>query len=191
MEILCIIPARGGSKRIPRKNIKVFFGKPMIQYAIEGAKKSNCFNEIMVSTEDKEIAEISKELGVSLPFKRSLKNSKDTATTADVLLEVIREYKKIGKLFDYICCIYPCVPFLKSSTIEKAFNLINNAKSNAVIPVCEYSTPIERAVEIREGYLKFLNPSFHNTRTQDLSPKYFDSGQFYFIKTETFLKEKH
>jgi N-acylneuraminate cytidylyltransferase len=187
---IAIIIARGGSKRIPRKNIKDFCGKPMIQYAIESVQNTNCFDEIMVSTDDDMIAEVSKKLGASVPFKRSDKNSDDNVTTSDVLLEVIDENKKRGKSFGYMCCVYPCVPFLKSSSIKKAFNLIKDDDANAVIPVCEYPTPIERSIEIKEGYLQFLSPSFSKTRTQDLVPKYFDSGQFYFIKTEIFLKEK-
>ncbi len=183
MSIICIITARGGSKRIPKKNIKDFMGKPMLSYAINAAKGSKIFDEIMVSTDDNEIAQIAKEYGASVPFMRSEKTSSDYATTFDVIDEVINEYKKLGKNFDIICCIYPCVPFLKSETLINAYKKMGD--HDGLAPVCKFPVPIEWALEITDnGILKILDREKCNTRSQDLIPKYYDVGMFYFCKTE-------
>jgi N-acylneuraminate cytidylyltransferase len=123
---LCIIPARGGSKRIPRKNIKDFLGKPIIAYSIEAAIKSELFDEVMVSTDDKEIAEVAKKYGAKVPFIRSKENADDFATTVDVLLEVISEYKQHKKEFDFCCCIYPTAPLIKIEKLKSGFEKLNN-----------------------------------------------------------------
>ncbi len=182
MSTLAIIPARGGSKRIPKKNIKDFLGKPMISYAIEAAKNSKIFDEIMVSTDDYEIAEIAKLHGASVPFMRSEKTASDTATTFDVLNEVICEYKKQGKQFDITCCIYPCVPFLKSSTLKDALSKMDGF--DGLMPVCKYPVPIEWAMRIENGLLVPNDRAAQNIRSQDIETKYFDVGMFYFCKTE-------
>ena len=183
MSIICVITARGGSKRIPKKNIKDFMGKPMLSYAINAAKGSKIFDEIMVSTDDNEIAQIAKEYGASVPFMRSEKTSSDYATTFDVIDEVINEYKKLGKNFDIICCIYPCVPFLKSETLINAYKKMGD--HDGLAPVCKFPVPIEWALEITDnGILKILDREKCNTRSQDLIPKYYDVGMFYFCKTE-------
>jgi len=121
---LAIITARGNSKRIPRKNIKLFLGKPIIKYSIDVAIKSKCFDEVMVSTDDKEIANISKKYGAQVPFYRSVKNSEDQAIIIDVLKEVLSEYKKRSQEFKYFCCIYPTAPFITVQLLKKAFNII-------------------------------------------------------------------
>ena len=124
MKNLCIIPARGGSKRIPRKNVKPFMGKPIIAYSIEAALQSGLFDEVMVSTDDEEIAEIAKKFGAKVPFMRSKETSNDFAGTDDVLLEVLEEYKKIGKEFDILCCLYSTAPFVSSKRLIEAYNLL-------------------------------------------------------------------
>lgn len=183
MSIIAIITARGGSKRIPKKNIKEFMGKPMIAYAIDAALQSNIFDEIMVSTDSEEIAEIAKKYGAKVPFMRSEKTANDFATTFDVLDEVINEYKKNGKEFDTLCCIYPCVPFLNAETLKDAF--LKMQDFDAVMPVCQFPCPVEWAFNINEnGILYSDNRVLKNIRSQDLKPKYYDVGMFYFCKTE-------
>lgn len=188
MTNIAIITARGGSKRIPKKNIKDFMGKPMISYAIEAALESRIFDEVMVSTDCIEIAEISKKYGANVPFLRSEKTSNDFSTTYDALEEVIIEYKKIGKEFENLCCIYPCVPFLKSKTLKEAYT--NFEGNNALVPVCQYPVPIEWAMKIENGMLTPNDPEAQKIRSQDIEPKYYDAGMFYFVKTQILIKEK-
>lgn len=188
MKNIAIITARGGSKRIPRKNIKDFMGKPMLAYAIDAALKSDIFDEVMVSTEDAEIAEIAKKYGAKVPFMRSEKTASDFATTFDVLDEVIQEYKKSGKEFETLCCIYPCVPFLKAETLKAAYSKMKGL--NAVVPVCKYPVPIEWAMKIENGLLIPNDREAQNMRSQDIKPKYFDVGMFYFCKTEKMYEYK-
>ena len=182
MSCVAIITARGGSKRIPQKNIKQFMGKPMIAYAIDAAKESGIFDEVMVSTDSEEIANVARNLGAEVPFMRSEKTSNDNATTFDAIDEVVQEYKKKNKFFDNLCCIYPCVPFLKSETLKNAYEML--PEFDAVIPVCKYPAPIEWAMKIESGLLVPNDREAQNIRSQDISPKYFDVGMFYFCKTE-------
>ena len=189
MKTIAIITARGGSKRIPRKNIKEFMGKPMISYAIEAALNSKIFDEVMVSTEDVEIAEIARKYGAKIPFMRSEKTANDYATTFDVLDEVINEYKKLGKIFDTLCCIYPCVPFLKAETLKNAYEKIQG--HDAVMPVCKYPVPIEWAMKINSsGILEPNDRQAQMMRSQDIEVKYFDAGMFYFCKTDKIYENK-
>lgn len=189
MSCIAIITARGGSKRIPKKNIKDFFGKPMLAYAIESAKKSGIFDEIMVSTDSEEIAEVAKKYGAAVPFMRSEKTANDFATTYDVLEEVVKEYKKIGKQFDKLCCIYPCVPFLSSEMLKKSWDLFGISKADALQPVCKYPAPIEWAMKIENDLLVPNDRDALIIRSQDLVPKYFDVGMFYFCDISVMLKE--
>lgn len=180
MSNLCIIPARGGSKRIPRKNIKHFLGKPIISYSIEAAIKSSLFDEVMVSTDDKEIAEIAKRYGATVPFMRSNKNADDFATTYQVIEEVLEQYGHRGKEFKHVCCIYPCAPFVSDLILKDAF--IKTAKFDTVFPVVEYGFPIQRALKKNElGEISFFQPEFELSRSQDLLPSYHDAGQFYWL----------
>lgn len=189
MKTIAIIPARGGSKRIPKKNIKSFLGKPIISYPIEAALKSKLFNEIMVSTDDEEIAEISKMLGASVPFLRSKKNSDDFATTVDVLLEVIEEYKKLGKVFDYVCCIYPTTPFISPEKLNHSFKILIEKKAKSLIPIVRFSYPIQRALRIENDSLQYIYPENGTKRSQDLELTYHDAGQFYWIKTDVLVNQ--
>lgn len=189
MKKLAIIPARGGSKRIPKKNIKSFLGKPIIAYTIEKALESKLFDEVIVSTDDKDIAEIAIRYGAKVPFIRSLKNSDDHATTFDVIEEVLSEYKNINIFYDYICCIYPCAPFV---TVEKLKNSFLKLKSNnydCVFPIVRFSFPIQRAVKINKSdRIVMFQPEYMQTRSQDLEASFHDVGQFYFMNTARIIK---
>lgn len=186
---IAIITARSGSKRIPKKNIKDFMGKPMIAYAIEAAINSEVFDEVMVSTDCAEIAEIAQKYGAKVPFLRSAKTSDDFATTYDVLEEVVLEYKKQGKEYENICCIYPCVPFLSSNTLKEAFEKFQGY--DGLVPVCNYPVPIEWAMKInKDGVLTPNDPEAQKIRSQDIETKYYDAGMFYFIKTQILINKK-
>jgi len=182
---IAVITARGGSKRIPRKNIKKFLGQPMIKYAIDAALESKIFDTVMVSTDDEEIANIAKKYGADVPFMRSEKTANDFATTMDVLLEVINQYKKMDIEFNTLCCIYPCVPFLKGDMLIAAYNSFTESNADALMPVVRFSYPIQRAMRInREGLLEYVQPEYINTRSQDLELTYHDVGMFYFYKVD-------
>ena len=186
-DAIAIIPARGGSKRIPRKNIKDFLGKPIIAYSIETALKSGLFDEVMVSTDDEEIAEIAKRYGARVPFMRSLKNADDFAGTSDVINEVLLEYKNIGIEFDFFCCIYPTAPFITSKKLRESYVKLKKNKFDSVFPVVKFNYPIQRALKIIKDKVSMIEPKNLNKRSQDLMPIYHDAGQFYFMKTESFL----
>lgn len=190
MKRLAIITARGGSKRIPRKNIKPFLGKPILAYSIEAALDSGLFDEVMVSTEDEEIAEIAKKYGAKVPFYRSEKTAGDFATTNDVLLEVLEEYKKLGREFEEACCIYPTAPFVTSGKLKKAMEEFAASDADTLIPVVAFSYPPKRSLVIREGRLVFQYPEFMDSRSQDLEAEYHDIGQFYLFRTEAFKRNK-
>lgn len=190
MSSIAIITARGGSKRIPHKNIKAFLGRPIIEYSIRVALESEVFDEVMVSTDDMEIAEIAKRAGAKVPFLRSDATANDYATTADVILEVIEEYVRSGRFFDQICCIYPTAPFLTAGAIRDAMKLLEEQDADSVLPVVQFSFPPQRAVVVREGLVTPNTPEFMNCRSQDLEPFYHDCGQFYCLKTSRFLEEK-
>lgn len=184
MRNLCIIPARGGSKRIPKKNIKDFLGKPIIVYSIETALKSGLFDEVMVSTDDEEIANISKKYGANIPFLRSRKNANDFAILNDVFEEVITEYKNKGKNFDNYCIILPTSPLIKPEDLKKSLNLMKEKKFDSVRPVVQFSYPIQRAFKMdKNGKVEMFNPQYFKTRSQDLEPAFHDAGQFYWINT--------
>ena len=188
---LAIITARGGSKRIPRKNIKEFCGKPIMAYSIEAAKQADVFDEIMVSTDDEEIAEVGRKFGAVVPFFRSRKTSDDFATTADVLMEVLSEYEKMGKKFTHICCIYPTAPFVTAQNLKQAMELLTEKQADSVMPVVKFSFPPQRSVVVGEnGNLVPKWEEYMNCRSQDLEPFYHDCGQFYCLNVVRFLEEK-
>ena len=189
-KILCIIPARGGSKRIPRKNIKNFKGKPIIAYSIEAALKSGLFEEVMVSTDDNEIAEIGQKYGAKIPFLRSKKNADDFATTVDVLLEVLTKYKKMGNEFENVCCIYPTAPFITEVKLKEACEKLSVENFDAVFPVIPFGYPIQRSLKINNNKLEFFFPEFENSRSQDLEKSYHDAGLFYFFKSKNLFNKK-
>ena len=183
MKNLAIIPARGGSKRIPHKNIKEFLGKPIIAYSIEAALKSGLFDEVMVSTDDEQIAAIAKQFGASVPFMRSAETANDFATTMDVLNEVLNEYRKRGQVFDEMCCIYATAPLIAAEDLQAAHKLLSSSDFACVYPVVEFSYPIWRCLDVAEdGSMKRHWPEYENSRSQDLSKEYHDSGTFYWYK---------
>ena len=190
MKRLCIIPARGGSKRIPRKNIKPFMGKPIIAYSIEAALYSGIFDEVMVSTDDEEIACVARQYGATVPFLRSAETSNDYATTVDVLLEVVNKYKEQGKVFGTICCLYSTAPFVTSERLKEASSQISE-NVDACFTIVQYSYPIQRSLRINENeYVEMKFPEHLKSRTQDLEKVYHDAGQFYFVKTEALFQEE-
>lgn len=187
---VAIITARGGSKRIPGKNIKAFCGKPIIAYSIEAALKSNVFNEVMVSTDSMEIANIARTYGAKVPFMRSEKTAGDYATTSDVILEVLDEYKKAGKTFEYACCIYPTAPFVTEQKLCEAMEVIEQKKIVEVMPVVQFSYPPQRCFVIEDGIMRYKYPEYITARSQDLEKQYHDAGQFYFYHIEQYLKRE-
>ncbi len=188
MKKLAIIPARGGSKRIPRKNIKLFLGEPIISYSIQAAISSNLFDEVMVSTDDEEIARIAKKHGAKVPFFRSDVNSNDVATTVDVIAEVIDKYKQIGQVFEYTCCIYSCAPFVTKDLLIRSFFKLEVENLDCVFPLIKYGHPIQRALKKTiGGKIEMIEPKNMQIRTQDFEPSYHDLGQFYFFKTSEII----
>lgn len=187
---IAIIPARGGSKRIPYKNIKPFLGKPIIAYSIEAAIKSGMFAEVMVSTDDEQIAHIARQFGAKVPFMRSAQTANDFATLGDVVEEVLLQYKQRGQEFDAVCCILATVPLIKKERIFEAYQKMMNEHYDAVFPVVRFSYPIQRALRIENGRVSMLQPENFLKRSQDLEPAYHDSGQFYWMKVPAFMQEK-
>lgn len=186
---IAIITARGGSKRIPKKNIKEFCGMPIIAYSIKTAIDSGIFDEVMVSTDSEEIAEISKKYGAIVPFMRSQDTSGDFATTEDVILEVIDKYKKMGKEFEQVCCIYPTAPFVTVDILREASKIMDEKNPAVVIPVVQFSYPPQRCFIIdNSGYAKFKYPEYVNTRSQDLEKQYHDVGQFYIYNVQKLVE---
>ena len=186
LKSVAIITARGGSKRIPRKNIKEFCGRPILTYSIEAALKSGAFDEIMVSTDDSEIAGIAAESGATVPFLRSDATSNDYASTDDVIAEVLDMYEAAGKTFDSFCCIYPTAPFITPQRLSSAMELLKEHES--VMPVVAYSYPPQRSVVIRDGLIVRRFPEYLNSRSQDLEKFYHDCGQFYACRTDAFRR---
>jgi pseudaminic acid cytidylyltransferase len=187
---LAVITARGESKRIPRKNVRSFLGRPILAYSIEAARNSRLFDEVMVSSDDEEILQLARTLGAATPFKRSAGTSNDTATTADVLLEVLSEYRRRGDEFGSLCCIYPTAPFVSAAKLQQAEALLRNSGADAVVPVVAFSFPIWRSFKIEDGRLAFNWPENALRRSQDLPKAFHDCGQFYFVRTEPFLAQR-
>lgn len=188
---VAIITARGGSKRIPRKNIKFFLGKPIMAYSIEAALQSGIFDEIMVSTEDEEIAQIAKQYGASIPFMRSARTANDMATTMDVLIEVLEQYKNIGQQFEYMCCIYPTAPFVTADKLKEAYRLLTENGLDSTYPVVPFSYPPQRGIIITDNNeMQYWQPQYEATRSQDLKTIYHDCGQFYFAKVDAMLYQR-
>jgi pseudaminic acid cytidylyltransferase len=192
MSALCIIPARGGSKRIPRKNIKCFAGLPMIARAITSAKKAEVFDRIIVSTDSLEIADIARDWGIEIPFRRPDHLSDDHATTVDVINHAIKELTAQGYHPKHVCCLYPCTPFTNASIINHFYKIICERDTDYVFPVCEFPSAPQRALKRNsEGRTSPIDPRFELTRTQDLDPAYYDAGQFYWGKTSAWLSRKN
>ena len=188
VKTVAIITARGGSKRIPGKNIKEFCGKPIIAYSIQAALDSQLFDAVMVSTDDEKIADVARSLGAEVPFMRSEKTSNDFATTEDALKEVIENYHKQGEEFELACNIYPTAPFITAKRLKEAYEIILAGECNAVFPVVQFSFPPQRGLSEAGGYLQPTSPDDYMKRSQDLQPIYHDCGQFYFFRVDNFMK---
>lgn len=187
MRSIAIITARGGSKRIPKKNIKDFCGRPIISYSIQAALESKLFDEVMVSTDSDEIAQIATQYGARVPFLRSPETSSDTATTSEVIQEVLDRYETEGEYFDTACCIYPTAPFMKASHLVEASEILADKEADIVIPMAAFSYPPQRGmVQGRDGSVKMVHPEYRNSRSQDLEPIYHDCGQYYFFSVPKF-----
>ncbi len=192
MSSIAIITARGGSKRIPRKNIKDFLGKPIIAYSIEVALKSEMFDEVMVSTDDEEIASVAIKYGAKVPFMRSEKTSNDYATMIDALVEVLNEYKeKKNQIFDIASCIYPCSPLMRVDDLKQSIINLQDKTIESSFPIVAYSFPILRSLKINdEGFVEMNWPEHINTRSQDLPEAYHLAGMFCSFKVDAFFKSK-
>lgn len=188
MRIIAIITARGGSKRIPKKNIKEFCGKPIIAYSIEAAINSHIFDEVMVSTDSREIADVAIKYGAKVPFFRSGLNSDDFATTSDVLKEVIHNYEELGQEFDLFYCIYPTAPFITAEKLKAALDKLCSVSAESLMTVVPFSFPPQRALIIENERLKYQYPEFEKARSQDIRPIYHDCGQFYICRMTAFKK---
>jgi N-acylneuraminate cytidylyltransferase len=186
---VAIITARGGSKRIPRKNIRHFLGKPIIAYSIAAALEAGLFAEVMVSTDDEEIADIARSLGAQVPFMRSAENSNDVVGTAEVIREVVLEYRNIGKSYDLLCCIYPTAPFITAAKLLEGMSLLRETGADCVLPIVAFSYPIQRSLRIEAGRVVMFWPENYARRSQDLVPAYHDSGQFYCMKVTSLLAQ--
>lgn len=184
---ICVITARGGSKRIPRKNIKEFCGRPIIAYSIEAALESELFDEVMVSTDDEAIAAVAREFGASVPFMRSAAASDDYATTKDALSEVLENYGEMGLGFDSVCCLYPTAPFVTPRKLQNARRLFDEGV-DTVLTIVKFSFPPQRALIAEDGGMRFWQPENAVARSQDLTPLYHDAGQFYFCKAERVMR---
>ena len=187
---ICVIPARGGSKRIPRKNIKEFNGKPIIAYSIEAALKSNCFSKVIVSTDDREIAEVAEKFGAHVPFVRPSELSNDYSGTIPVIKHAIEWMENTNNSIDYVCCLYATVPFIRPKTLIKAYEQLINSKSDYCFSATSFAYPIQRAIKIVQGYkVDMFYPEHFNTRSQDLEEAFHDAGQFYWGKAQAFKNE--
>ena len=190
---IIIIPARGGSKRIPRKNIKEFKGKPIIERTINSVKDLNCFNKIVVSTDDNEIASISMASGAEVPFRRPKNLAGDFISTREVILHAIQWLESKDLKLDYVCCLYPTCPLLESKYLVESLKLLSKCKSNVyVFSAGVYSHPIQRAFYIDENEMsKMFFPENNLKRTQDLDTAYYDLGQFYIASSQTWKNKKN
>jgi len=191
MSALAIILARGGSKRIPRKNIRPFHGRPIIAYPITAALESGCFDEVMVSTDDAEIADIARECGARVPFLRSAQNANDVAGSDDAIAEVILKYRELGRSYTHVCALYATAALTTAAHLQRGqAALAADPALTAVLSMLRFSFPIQRALVQRGGRLPLLQPEHYHTRSQDLEPAYHDAGQWYWLREERFLQSR-
>ena len=188
---LRVIPARGGSKRIPRKNIKKFCGQSIIIYSIKTAMKSGCFDHIVVSTDDIKIANIAKSFGASVPFLRPKKLANDYVGVIPVVKHAIEWFNSQMQSPSEVCCVYPTAPFLKPISIRKGYNQMKRTGADYCFTATSFDYPIQRAIQISvDNRVKMLNPKYIKTRSQDLKKVYHDAGQFYWGKAKSWITEK-
>lgn len=188
---LAVIPARGGSKRIPRKNVKPFCGKPMLAWAVEAARESGCFDRIVVSTDDDEIAEVARDCGADVPFRRPPELSDDHTGTIPVVAHAIRTLQSQGGVPDYVCCIYATAPFLQGGDLNQGLEELERSGADYAFSVTRYEFPIQRAIRIADsGWVEMFYPEHFNTRSQDLEAAYHDAAQFYWGRSDAWLSGK-
>jgi pseudaminic acid cytidylyltransferase len=186
---LAVIPARGGSKRIPRKNIKLFCGKPMIAWSIEAALQSGCFDQVVVSTDDAEIAEVARQCGAQVPFLRPAELSDDHTGTTAVIAHAIDWFAAQGQTAAQVCCLYATAPFVSADDLRRGLAVLTETCSDYAFSVTSYAFPIQRAIRINEtGRVEMLNAEHFNTRSQDLEEAYHDAGQFYWGRADAWLQ---
>jgi len=184
---LAVIPARGGSKRIPGKNTRSFCGKPILEYSVSAALESGLFDQVIVSTDSDKIAEVARRVGAEVPFVRPAEIANDTATTADVLVHALDWYEEQGRRWDWLCCLYPTAPFVDAARLREAAGLLRETKAPGVLTVCRFGYPIQRAVRLREDEtLEWRQPEHECTRSQDLEEAYHDAGQCYMWPAASF-----
>lgn len=188
---LAVIPARGGSKRIPRKNVKEFCGKPIIAWSIEAALQSDCFDEVVVSTDDAEIAEIAHNYGATVPFIRPADLSDDHTGTIAVVRHAVEWFNAQGQAPDSVCCLYATAPFLTATYIRRGLDILNSMDVDYVFSAARYASPIQRAIRITaSGRVEMFYPEQFNVRSQDLEEAYHDAGQFYWGRAGAWLEGK-
>lgn len=187
---ICVIPARGGSKRIPKKNIKDFLGKPIIAYSIEAAIKSKLFDKVVVSTDDKDIAEVAKQYGAKVPFVRPKELSDDFVSTNDVVRHTLNWFLKQGVEVEYTCCLYATAPFIKLQYLKEGFEKLRDSCKLFSFSVTSFAFPIQRAIKIRDKKISMFYPEYLTFRSQDLEESYHDAGQFYWGKSNAFLNNQ-
>jgi pseudaminic acid cytidylyltransferase len=188
---VAIIPARGGSKRIPDKNIKVFAGKPIIAYSIEAALASGLFKRVIVSTDSQQIAEISKKYGAEVPFLRPAELADDFTATVPVLIHALRRLETANRFPSHFCCIYATAPFLKKEYLEKGLELLKSKNATTTFSVTEFEYPVFRALRVESsGRVRMKWPKYESSRSNDLEILYHDAGQFYWGDTLKFIKEQ-
>ena len=188
---VAVIPARGGSKRIPRKNIKPFCGKPMIAWSIEAALESGCFDRVIVSTDDDEIAEVARQYGAEVPFMRPLELSDDHAGTLPVIRHAIETMNSQGRAVEQACCLYATAPFIQAEDLRRGLEILQGSGGDYAFSVTSYAFPIQRAIRLTPGgRVEMFNPEHFNTRSQDLEEAYHDAGQFYWGRAAAWLASK-
>ena len=188
---IAVIPARGGSKRIPRKNIKLFGGRPIIAWSVEVAIKSGLFEHVIVTTDDHEIADTAMRWGAEVPFMRPVGLSDDMTPTVPVIAHAVKSCLELEWPISYACCIYPCTPFIQSSDIISSLEMMISRSADFAYPVAEYAHPIQRAMRhLPNGKMQFLESKYELTRTQDLEKSYHDAGQFYWGRADAWLDQK-
>jgi len=190
MKSVAIIPARGGSKRIPKKNIRLFHGKPIIAYSIETALKSGLFESVVVSTDSEEIAEAARGYGAKTPFMRDKDLADDYTGTDDVVLNALERLAASGNKYEYVCCIYATAPFLSPDDLCSGYDIVNSGKALACMSVATFSYPVFRALKLnQQSKLEMIWPEYQNVRSQDVSLAFHDAGQFYWARVQSFRED--
>lgn len=188
---IAVIPARGGSKRIPRKNIKLFRGRPMLAWSVAKALESGLFDQVVVSTDDDEIADVALSAGAAVPFRRPPELANDQTPTVPAIAHAVSACQALGWTVNVACCIYPCSPFVQVSDLVRAHTLLTERGADYVYPVTTFAHPVQRAMRQRaDGSMEFVQPAHEMTRTQDLETLYHDCGQFYFGTAAAWLAHK-